>query len=73
MNNAALFGVVMGDSVIMVCNFFSAPISGSGNGGFAFAARDYFDAAMIYRHSVALLSSLFKNEKAATGIRIVGY
>jgi hypothetical protein len=38
MDNAALAGIVAGDSVILICDFFARAVSGGGNSGFAFAA-----------------------------------
>ena len=47
MDYAALAGVVMGDSVIFVCDGLPCPISGGGNCGFAFPSADDFNATMI--------------------------
>lgn len=47
MCNSAFSCVIVGDTVILICQFFAATISGCGNGGFAFASADDFDTAMI--------------------------
>jgi hypothetical protein len=42
MDNAAFACVVVGDTVILICDFFSCPISGSGNRRLALATADDF-------------------------------
>ena len=53
MDYAALVGVVVGFPVKLVCEFLSRPISGCGNGGFAFASADDFDTAMVDRYGLS--------------------
>jgi len=48
MYNAALVGVVMRDSVVLVFNSFSGAVCGGGNRRLAFAPADYFNTAMEY-------------------------
>jgi hypothetical protein len=47
MDNAALFRVVVGQSVPLVCQLFAASVGGCGYGGFAFSPADDLDAAMV--------------------------
>ena len=47
MDNAALFRVVMGQTVPLVRQLFAASVGGCGYGGFAFSSADVLDAAMI--------------------------
>ena len=47
MDNAALFRVVVGQSVPLVCQLFTASVGGCGYGGFAFSPADDLDAAMV--------------------------
>ena len=47
MDNAALAGVVMGQPVPLVCEFFAASVGCCGNGRLAFSPADYLNAAMI--------------------------
>jgi len=52
---AALAGVVMGCSVIFVCDFLSAPISRRRYCGFAFAPADDFNTQMVDCQSLTSL------------------
>ena len=45
--HAALFRVVVGQTVPLVCQLFAASVGGSGYGGFAFSPADDLDAAMV--------------------------
>ena len=47
MDNAALFRVVVGQSVPLVRQLFAASVGGCGYGGFAFSPADDLDAAMV--------------------------
>lgn len=47
MNNAALAGVVVGNSVIFVGDGFARPVCRRRNCGFSFAPADDFNAAMV--------------------------
>lgn len=47
MDYSALFRVVVGDAVPLVCELFAAAVSDSGNGTSALASFNKFDAAMI--------------------------
>ena len=46
MNNAAFTGVVVGQTVPLVHQLFTAPIGGSGNSRFTLASLNYLDCAM---------------------------
>ncbi len=50
MDYAALFRIIVRDSVPLVCELLSAAVSGGGNGAPALTAFDNFDAAMIDGH-----------------------
>ena len=47
MDNAALFRVVVGQTVPLVRQLFAASVGGCGYGGFAFSPADNLDAAMV--------------------------
>ena len=48
---AALFRIIVRDSVLLVCKSLSAAVSGGGNGTPALTAFDNFDTAMIDCHT----------------------
>jgi len=47
MDNAAFSGIIMSNTVIFVCDFFTRTISRRRDSGLAFAAADDFNAQMI--------------------------
>ena len=56
MDNAALVGLVVGQTVPLICQFGAAAIGGCGNGGFALAALDNFDGDMADSDNTHLFS-----------------
>jgi hypothetical protein len=58
MYNSSLLGVVMFYAVIFVCDSFTAPIRGGGNGRFARASRNDFDTQVVNCQSRRRLSAL---------------
>ena len=60
MDNAAFAGVVMGHSVPLVCELFTASVGGCGNGGLALAPADYADITMVNGYGYHLQYSGYK-------------
>jgi hypothetical protein len=48
-DNAAFAGVVVGDSVILVCDFLTRPVSRRRDSRFSFSPADDFNAQMVVK------------------------
>lgn len=52
MYNASLFREIMGNTVILVYEDFSASVCSSGNGRLTFPPADYLNTAMVDRYNI---------------------
>ncbi|MDR1537893.1 MAG: hypothetical protein LBU32_07840 [Clostridiales bacterium] len=66
MDDAPFARVIVRVPATFALDEFGGAVRGGGNGGFAFAARDYFDAQMVNRQLSFLCYP--RNEKAASRI-----
>jgi len=57
-DDAALAGVIVRNTIVLICDGFACTVCGGGNGGFSLAARDYFDTAMVNCYGRHLLRAL---------------